>query len=87
MAISQLHNLSRPVAAASRPYGLRVSLRPGDPFRKLLGEHWSRTHWYAAAVERDQAMREMSRRHEYSRRGDDPALVFERLENLSPRAG
>jgi hypothetical protein len=86
MGICQPHNLAQPSPGASRPFGVRVSLRRGDPFRKLLGEAWGRTHWFASATERDAALADMSRRHEYSRSGDSPALVFEKVENLAPRA-
>ena len=86
MAICQPHNLAQPVAGASRPFGVRVSLKRGDPFRKLLGDAWSRTHWYETTAERDAALTEMSRRHEYSRSGDQPALSYEKVENLAPRA-
>lgn len=88
MAISQPHNLRRPVLSESpSPYGVRVSLRPEDPFRKVLGPDWSRTHWYATAAERDAALAEMSRRHEYSRRGDRPALLYEKVEKLAESRG
>lgn len=83
MGISQLHNLRAPPVERQRPYGIRVSLPPGDPFRKLLGPEWHRLHWYATAAERDAALAEMSRRHEYSRLGDRPSLVFEKIEKLA----
>ena len=86
MAICQPHNLAHAAAPASRPFGVRVSLKRGDPFRQLLGESWSRSHWYATAAERDAALTDMSRKHEYSRPGDKPALQFEKLENLAPRS-
>jgi hypothetical protein len=86
MGISQLHNLSQPAPGASRPFGVRVSLKRGDPFRKLLGDAWSRTHWFETPAERDAALAEMSRKHEYSRSGDQPALLFDKVENLAPRA-
>jgi hypothetical protein len=85
MTTCQTHNLRHPVSTAPRPYGVRVSLPPGDTFRKLLGEDWSRTHWYATADERDAALAEMSRKHEYSRPGDRPALVFEKVLNFAGR--
>lgn len=75
MGISNAQNLNAPLPAL-RPYGIRVSLRPGDPFRKLLGDDWSRTHWYATPDLRDAALADMSRKHEYSRAGDAPALNF-----------
>jgi hypothetical protein len=37
MAIVHPHNLRRPDAGIQRPYGVRITLKPGDPFRKLLG--------------------------------------------------
>ncbi len=85
MNICQSHNLRNAPTPHSKPYGLRVSLKPGDPFAKLLGSDWSRTHWYATAAERDAALLEMSRKHEYSRPGDFPAHVYEKVVNLAAR--
>ena len=85
--ICQPHNLQRPPKQGPRPYGVRISLPPGDPFRKIMGAEWNRTHWYATATERDAALTEMSRKHEYSRIGDKPALVFEKVENLAASRG
>lgn len=76
--ICHAHNLSRPVAA-HRPFGVRVSLRRGDPFAKLVGADWSSEHWYATEHDRDEALEEMSRRYPFFRVGDEPALVFERV--------
>ncbi|MFO7277397.1 MAG: hypothetical protein DIU56_010215 [Pseudomonadota bacterium] len=87
MAISQAHNLREPPVEQQRPYGIRVSLPPGNPFRNLLGPDWHRFHWYATAAERDAALAEMSRRHEYSRIGDEPSFVFEKVEKLSESRG
>jgi hypothetical protein len=87
MGIAAPHNLRRPHGKQPRPFGVRISLRRGDPFRKLLGPDWSRVHWYASATERDAAMAEMSRKHEYSRPGDRPALAFEKVENLAESRG
>lgn len=92
MSICQDHNLrvSRHVSR-HKPYGLRVSLREGDPFRKLLGEDWHRLHWFETEAERDEALADMSRKHEYSRPGDRPAHVYEKLnrpdgaQNVRPR--
>ena len=55
---------------------------PGDPFAKLLGTDWQKTHWFFTAAERDRVLEDMSRKHEYSRIGDQPALVFEKVEKL-----
>ena len=85
MNICQSHNLRTAPTPHSKPYGLRVSLKSGDPFAKLLGSDWSRTHWYATVAERDAALLEMSRKHEYSRAGDFPAHVYEKVVNLAAR--
>lgn len=87
MGVSQTHNLPEPPVERLKPYGIRVSLPPGDPFRKLLGPEWHRVHWYASAAERDAELLEMSRRHEYSRATDKPSLVFEKVENVSQSRG
>ena len=86
-AICQPHNLRRPITQVPKPYGVRVSLRPGDPFSKIMGAEWHRSHWYATAAERDAALAEMARKHEYSRPGDKPALLFEKIENLAASHG
>lgn len=87
MGISQPQNLRTPPIERLRPYGIRVSLPPGDPFRKLLGPEWNRLHWYPSAEERDAALAEMSRRHEYSRKTDNPSLVFQKVEKLAESRG
>ena len=87
MGISQPQNLRAPPVEQQRPYGVRVSLPSGDPFRKLLGPEWHRVHWYATPAERDAALAEMSHRHLYSSSGDKPALVFERVEKLVESRG
>jgi hypothetical protein len=83
VGIANPQSLVRIVPVLPRPYGIRVSLRPGDPFAKLLGSDWQKTHWFFTAAERDQKLEEMARKHEYSRIGDQPAVVFEKVENLS----
>jgi hypothetical protein len=83
MGIANAQNLLHTAPALPRPYGIRVSLRPGDPFAKLLGDDWQKTHWFFTTAERDRTLEEMARKHEYSRIGDQPALVFEKVENLS----
>jgi len=86
-AICQPHNLRRPSGQGPLPYGVRVSLRAGDPFRKIMGAQWHREHWFATPAERDAALADMSRKHEYSRIGDKPALVFDKVENLAASRG
>jgi hypothetical protein len=87
MAVVHPHNLHRPITVDQRPYGIRITLRENDPFRNLLGPEWQKFHWYATARERDEALAEMSRRHEYSRKGDTPALVFTKVEKLAESRG
>jgi hypothetical protein len=83
MSLSQVNNWNRPIGPGPKPYGVRVSMPATDPFRKIIGAEWSRTHWYGTTAERDAALLDMSRRHEYSRGGDKPSLVFEKVENLA----
>jgi hypothetical protein len=85
--ICQPHNLRKPVGHGPKPYGTRVSLRPGDPFRRIMGADWQCVYWYATPAEREAALAEMSRKHEYSRAGDKPALLFEKVENLAASRG
>jgi hypothetical protein len=83
MGIANSQNMTRSIPQRPRPFGVRVRLRAGDPFAKLLGTDWQKTHWFFTAEERDQALADMARKHEYSRIGDQPALVFEKVENLA----
>jgi hypothetical protein len=83
MAIQSVHNLRQPQGTESASYGIRVSLRSNDPFRRLLGPDWHRDHWFSTLDERDAALTEMSRKHEYSRATDSPALEFTRVQNLA----
>jgi len=82
MGIANAQNLVRTLPVLPRPYGIRVCLRPGDPFAKLLGTDWQKTHCFFTAEERDRVLEDMSRKHEYSRIGDQPALIFEKVEKL-----
>ncbi|HVC01773.1 MAG TPA: hypothetical protein VND80_06170 [Steroidobacteraceae bacterium] len=87
MGIANAHNLAEAVGVWPRPYGIAVRLKHGDPFRKLLGDDWQKTHWFTTAAERDRVLEDMARRHEYSRAGDAPALLFEKIENLAESRG
>jgi hypothetical protein len=79
MDICHAHNLNRRPQAV-KPFGIRVTLPPGDTFMRLLGSDWERLHWYASAEERDRALDEMASEHLYSRRGDRPTVRFEPIE-------
>jgi len=87
MGIANAQNLVDPIPQLPRPYGVLVRLRPGDPFRKILGGDWQKTHWFLTAAERDRVLEDMARKHEYSRAGDLPALIFEKVENLAASRG
>jgi hypothetical protein len=77
----QSHNHSMNASDTKEaPFGIRVSLPPGDPFTHLLDDGWQKTHWYQTPMTRDLALHEMCREHEYSRSGDKPTLVFEPIE-------
>jgi hypothetical protein len=84
VAISNEHNLNVP-PPATRPWGIRVRLRARDPFTRLVDAGWQKTHWFASERERDEALADMSARHRYSRRGDEPAVVYERVSEAGAR--
>lgn len=84
MDVCHEHNLNHKAPAAT-PFGIRVSLRRGDSFARLLGADWQMHHWYATADERDRALEDMASEHLYSRRGDRPTLLFERVEQPTPK--
>ena len=87
MSIANEQNLHGGPAPAVRPFGIRIKLRRGDPFGLLLGRDWQKLHWFPSARERDEALADMSRRHDYSRIGDEPALLFEKVERLAESRG
>ena len=82
MAICHEHNLNAPSPQA-RPFGIQVRLKPGDPFVKLVGPDWQKTHWFSSARERDVVLADMESQHLYSRRGDEPSVVFGKIERPS----
>lgn len=74
------HNLLRPRSPEQPRYGVRVSLPPGDTFRRLLGDDWRQEHWFQTPAERDRALERLRLRHPYYRIGDNPSLVVETIE-------
>jgi hypothetical protein len=78
MAIAHEHNLIE-APPAVKPFGIRVSLRARDPFTRLVGASWQKFHWFATERERDAAFADMSSRHLYSRRGDEPSVVYDKV--------
>lgn len=85
--ISNPQNLNEPITDEPKPFGIRVSLKAGDPLRKLLGADWHRFHWFSTAAERDRVLADMGRRHEYSRRLDSPAIELKKVEKLAQSRG
>lgn len=79
MEICHPHNLTEPLPDA-RPFGIRVSLPPGDSFLSVIGSDWERLHWFATYEEREAALRDMQGEHIYSRRGDRPTTLFTRID-------
>jgi hypothetical protein len=79
MDICHPHNLNRPYDAERR-YGIRVTLPPEDSIARVIGSDWELLHWFFTQEERDRALADMRHRHVYSRRGDLPTLVFEKIE-------
>ena len=74
------HNLVDPDSAGQdRPWGIRVSLPPGDTLRNLLGDDWERLHWFPSESERDSAYEQMAIRHGYYRGTDNPTQVLEKV--------
>jgi len=79
------HNLNEDLAQ-DRPFGIRVSLAPGDTFLDIIGADWFRFHWFRSATDRDRALDEMRREHVYSRQGDRPTLLFVPVERETDTA-
>ena len=74
------HNLVEPDSAGrERPWGIRVSLPAGDTLRNILGDDWERLHWYPSEAERDEAFEQMTIRHGYYRKTDNPTQVLEKV--------
>ena len=74
------HNLVDPsTAGADRPWGIRVTLPPGDTLRKILGDDWEKLHWYPTEDERDAAFEHMATRHGYYRKTDTPTQILEKI--------
>jgi len=69
--------------ASPRVYGVRMTLPQNDPLATLLGDA-EMYRWYATAAERDAALAEMQREHEYSRIGDRPTLTYAKVERDRP---
>lgn len=81
MDISNPHNLlAARLPDNERKFGIRVGLPAADPLRDVLGTDWHREHWFGTTSERDAALREMARRHPFSRIGDTPSIRLEAIQ-------
>jgi len=80
MDICHRHNLIDAPPPGMPRFGIRVRLPARDPMRKFLGDDWEQLHWFYTAGERDAALRDMDRRHPFSRVGDTPSIVLEAIE-------
>lgn len=78
MRISNEHNLASP-RGLEKPYGIRVTLNNEDPFRNLIDAGWEKFHWFRSESERDSVFDDMRGEHRYSRKGDRPSLIFEKV--------
>lgn len=65
-----------------KKFGVKITLPEGDPMRAphLLGPAWTAERWFDSREERDQWIEEQRREHLYSRRGDIPSQLYERIE-------
>ncbi|MEA5445436.1 hypothetical protein VCB98_06350 [Gammaproteobacteria bacterium AB-CW1] len=63
-------------------YGIRITLPQGDPLAlpHLLGSDWESFRWYRSAEERNRAMEDMGREHQFSRKGDIPSITLEAVD-------
>lgn len=81
MLLANPHNLvSPPIPEEQRRFGVRVGPTPGDSLSAVFGQDWHTDYWYATREERDEALREMAKRHPYNRIGDWPSIRLEAVE-------
>ncbi len=64
-----------------KPYGIRCSLPSDDPMSAphLLGPDWEAYRWYQTEQQRDADYEDYSREHIYSRRGDQPSVIYTKI--------
>jgi len=66
----------------TKRYGVRITMPTGDPLtgEHLLGPDWESFRWFETAEERDQALKEIPREHQFSRAGDRPSIICEAVD-------
>ena len=84
MSNSENTDPGRVRSGEERLFGIRMTLPPMDTFQLVLGDGAEMFRWYASAAERDAAYEEMCREHLFSRSGDRPTLVYEKIERERP---
>lgn len=67
---------------ANKQYGIRVTMPESDPLASehILGPDWESYRWFDNRERRDRIMRDMQREHPYSRPGDKPTIICEKVE-------
>ncbi|MGH7056826.1 MAG: hypothetical protein ACREFZ_02945 [Acetobacteraceae bacterium] len=67
---------------AEKKYGVKITMPEDDPMRAphLLGPDWSAERWFKTAAERDVWIEDQLHEHLYSRRGDIPSQLYEKIE-------
>ncbi|NNF17820.1 MAG: hypothetical protein HKN70_13840 [Gammaproteobacteria bacterium] len=84
MASSENFDPGRIKSQDNQLYGIQISLKKDDTFSNLLGDDWHTTRWYASRAERDAAMHSIGSRHIFSRLGDEPTLIYTKIDQTAP---
>jgi len=80
MELCHGHNRRAGLVSAPKRFGLRLSLPPGDPMRKVLGDDWHQYQWFGTERAREAKAAELTGQFLYYRRGDRPTFLIERVE-------
>ncbi len=80
MPSSENFDPARISTSGSQLFGIRATIKPEDGFAAVIGSDWETTRWYATAKERDDVLKTIGTRHEFSRIGDTPAVTYEAVE-------
>ena len=80
MEVCHRHNRRAGLEPESGPFGLRLSLPPGDPMRSVLGDDWVQYEWFSSESARETKIEELLGPFPYYRKGDRPSFLVERVE-------
>ncbi|MCP1727337.1 hypothetical protein J2T60_001302 [Natronospira proteinivora] len=66
----------------NKRYGIRITMPGNDPLAMphLLGEDWESFRWYETEEERNRALEDIPREHQFSRSGDRPSIHCEPVD-------